>query len=398
MADDEERLVPLTDPPPHETDEFTVDKNDDNGESGSNPFLEEANRQQRDGEEDCSGCYSRKVGSFSIQSGDIISPPSSPPQSQPRSVPRGKLYTKLFPIVHKMVKCVFFSERVPISPLIILLVLSITTFLIGFGVWWKYPPTYNISIESVQVPDHSSSIHWDAYQAALLNQIYNDTNPSSADTSDDASNKKEHSNSGNEFKSESKSGGCCDTFYNHQARMHGSWILELVYRVRSGRKNKNLLEDNRIEHLHSIERHIYNLDSYKKVCHFQYGEGVCDPINSLLTYIYPQSKEDGSYGYDPDWRTELDPRHIDKNKLERVLWYTGGQIGDNLETQLLRAQVWGSFSGSDFDVLTVSPSSLSSFLPRFVWVSPSPATAPTVTGQKNSIRRSPTSSPHSSPI
>lgn len=340
MAEDEERLVPLTDLSP---DEDEVNEEDDNGGSGN--FPGESNRRNRD-QEDCCACYSRNVNSLSIQSGDIV---TSPPQPQPRTLPRGKLYTKLFPVVHKIVKYVFFSERVPISPLIILLLLTITTFLVGIGVWWRYPPTYNISIESVQVPDHSSSLHWDAYQAAVLNQIYNDTEePSSVNVT------KKHFDSDNEFRSEVKR-DCCSSPICIQ-RMHGSWILELVYRVRSGRKNKNLLEDDRIKHLHSIERYIYNLDSYKKVCHYFPNTQVCDPINSLLTYIYEQRMEDGSYVNDAippaDWKSKLDPSKLSEEKLEKMLWYTGGQINGNFETELLRAQV-GISQWSTLDVFTI---------------------------------------------
>ena len=296
------------------------------------------------------GCYKRPL---SIQSGDIVLPSTTP------SLPHGRVYNKLFPIVHKAVRCVFLTERIPLCPLFILCGLFVLTIILGCVVWFKFPLTFNISVESVQVPDHVSSKHWDAYQAVLGQQIYNDgssSSSSSASMTKDFSNTllfpgsygneggNEDGNDGaGETKSSEKGSSCCtivsDTDY-HQRTMHGSWIVELVYR---GRDGKNLLENNRIAKLHEIEEHIYNLTSYKGVCHYYYKERVCDPINSILTYFYPRSYDDGTVGkFNENWKTDLDPSQLSSGDVEQILWYTGGQIGDDFTTPLLRAQVRGN--------------------------------------------------------
>ena len=281
------------------------------------------------------GCYSRNSNSFSIQSGDIVLPPTS---SRPHSIPHGKIYTKLFPVIHKAVRCIFLTEKIPVLPVIILAFLCGVTIALGVLVWQVYPLGFNINIESVQVPDHSSSKNWDAYQAALAKQIYNDTKS----TSNSDNGGKDSSNTmfgGDEFKSASTStsSDCCGG-YRHQRRVKTGWVLEIVYR---GRKNKNLLVEDRIEYMHKIEDHIYNLPSYKNVCHFFRTYGVCAPVNSLLTYVY-DLRDNGSYlfpgtGINPDWKSKL--VELSVSGKEGLLWYTGSQVAENLTTPLLRAQV-----------------------------------------------------------
>ena len=281
-------------------------------------------------------CHSNNHRPLSVQSGDIVRPstPSLPPS-------HSLAYRKLFPYVHKVVSKVFVFERYSAVPCGILaflvLVTAVMAYLVLGGI---YPLTYNISIESVQVPDHESSIHWDAYQAALQQQIYNETNPNTLHGGSSATSKNYGGGGGggggNEQKAVSSPSSCCANGYSHQRTMHGTWVLELVYRGRGG---KNLLETRHIEYLHSIEEHIYNLPKYKTVCHFAFYNQVCDPINSLLTYLYPRSKEDGSLERDtlPDnWENSIDYSKLSVQEAEQLLWYTGGNIGN---TSLLRAQV-----------------------------------------------------------
>ena len=320
------------------------------GEVTENGSFEDITAQLREASGDVaakSGCCDEGVHSpLSVQSGDIVLPPARP---QPAS--HSRVYNKLFPIVHKVVKYVFFSENIPIVSLMILIVLSVVTGILGYLVWGVFPLTFNISIQSVQVPNHESSKHWDAYQAVLEQQIYDESHSSSLPKSMSGYDSVTKSFSDPLFGGDGGRGGgggggeakgindgrCCRS--GSQTTMHGTWVLELVYR---GRNGKNLLENDRIKYLHKIEEHIYNLPDYESVCHFAYNDGVCDPINSILTYLYPRNTEDGSFKYDdllPNWKSQFDPSQLTSSELEQLLWYTGGKIGDNLTTPLLRAQV-----------------------------------------------------------
>ena len=235
-------------------------------------------------------------------------------------------------------------EKYALIPLLILIFLFALAITLGCLVLFKvYPLTYNISISSVQVPNHESSIHWDAYEAAVANQFYNETNPYTMTEGSSATTKGylsdtggEGGGGGNEEKAASSpSSSCCYTGSN-QRRMHATWLVELVYRGRGGR---NLLETQHIEYIHTIEEHIYNHPKYQSVCHYQYKNPVCDPINSLLTYLYPRSKVNGSLEVDtlpPNWRESIDTSQLTVEQAEQLLWYTGGNIGN---TSLLRGQV-----------------------------------------------------------
>ena len=283
-------------------------------------------------------CHSNNHRPLSVQSGDIVRPPSSSlPPSHSRS------YRKLYPYVLKAVSYAFWPEKYAVVPLLVLVVLSSVAIMLGCLVLFNvFPLTYNISISSVQVPDHESSIHWDAYQAAVEKQFFNETNPNTFSGDSSVSSKNLLSDDGgggggggNEEKAASSSSSCCNSG-SSQRRMHGTWVLELVYRGRGGR---NLLETRHIEYLHSIEEHIYNLPKYSTVCHFAFRNPVCDPVNSLLTYLYPRSTDDGSLLRDTlpdDWRESVDTSQLTVEQAEQLLWYTGGNIGN---TSLLRAQV-----------------------------------------------------------
>ena len=341
MADEEDRACLVTrELTPVDFERAAQEDDGDGIERGQGASGTSHSEEGRD--EGCveGGCYRRNnPAPLSVQSGDIVLPATP---SQPHVVSHGKVYTKLFPIVHKAVKVVFYSEKVPIIPIVILALLLMVMAGMILLIVFVFPPSFNINIQSVQVPNHASTKHWDAYQAALAGQYYNDSIPT-----DNSASGKDYSGSlfdgGNELKgeSDSKSVDCCSSYYRHQRVMQGAWILELVYRVREGQPNNNVLENDRIEYLHEFEEYIYDLPQYKTVCHFKDHNEVCDPINSILTYLY-QRNDDGSAKDEelsPNWKADFDPSQLKVSQLEHLLWYTGGQIGENYSTPLLRAQV-----------------------------------------------------------
>lgn len=277
---------------------------------------------------------------LSIQSGDIIR------QNRPASeVPKNGFYAFLFPYVHKLVKIVFYHQQVPVIPLILMLASVLLAVTLGVIVLLAFPPSVSLTLESFKIPDHISSIHWDAYQAAV-NGFFADT---SGDSSQHASKRSLEKKESRDFagtlgimpRGFEEKLNCPPIPGVTQHQMFSSWYIDIVFKVPGGISDKNLLTPERIRFMHEIEEHIYTLPDYQYVCH-QKVNGVCDPINSLLTYLYPRHPN-GSYiyassgGLVPDVRGTLQNLFQSGNSI--TLWYTGGRVGPHLSATLLRAQI-----------------------------------------------------------
>ena len=275
---------------------------------------------------------------LSIQSGDITRPAPSPSTDTRKS----GFYAFLFPIVHKCVKVLFFQKKVgrveiPITswiPLFLSTVIPTILFIVAF---LKFPPTVNLNIvKSFQIPDHISSIHWDAYTAAIDGRL--------ASENGDVIQRRRRDLPSIGLDLQRRSSGYCPSYPYTQRTMHTAWYMDLVFRVPDTNADRNILTEERIRYIHSIEEHIYNDPTYLTVCHKSQSSGVCDPITSLLTYLYPREK-DGSYKYGsdglvPNIQTTLFGL---KQNLSVALWFTGGQAsvinGSFVTATLLRSQI-----------------------------------------------------------
>ena len=254
---------------------------------------------------------------FSIQSGDIQR--DSTPEGETEDVAdintlsfKGKFIHMVHQTIYKVVR-IFFSNFVP--PLVTLFVLLIIP-LIGLTLLavFVYPPQLDLSLRSFQIPNHESSLNYDAFQMAL--------NPYH-ETSDDG-------NSG----SRRKRAAC-----TRQQKLSTSWTLDLYY---VSKDKGNILTPKRISQIHNIEQNIVkhkhgNL-GYEDFCHMKY-EGKCDPLNSLLTFFYP-STEDGKYVYDGNGDTmwEINATLALAFQIESSYWY-GDFTNNNTESKYLRSQL-----------------------------------------------------------
>lgn len=286
--------------------------------------------------------FRRLVGSsrnapLSIQSGDITRPAPSD------EVSKSGFYTFLFSIVHRCVKVLFFEVkvgcvRIPIVSWIPLVFSIAVAIALGLVAVFKFPPTLNINIvESFRIPDHVSAIHWDAYQAALGGHL-----AGNGSTGGDAIHRNRRESEGFDLQRRSSEG--CPTDPHTQHYVHGSWLLDLVFVVPEDRADRNVLTQERINYIHSVEEHIYNSSAYKNFCHKSRNSDVCDPITSLLTYLYPR-QSDGSYKYGPDGLVPDVQAALFrlKSDLSLALWFTGGQVslvnGSFVTATLLRSQI-----------------------------------------------------------
>ena len=285
----------------------------------------------------CARVCRRTARPLSVQSGDIIWPAAQ--RQSEEEVPKSGFYDLVFPILHKIVRVLFFKENLPITAYFAF-AFFITTLAVLFAiVVVPLRPSVNLSIRSFQIPDQKSSIHWDGYQAAIAGDF---SSPESNPNNVKKNIKKSYAHSNlfdfyrrsSQLKSTSPD---CPTYPDAQSKSNRYWFMDIVYKVPKG---ETLLTVERIKYMHAIEEHIYNNENYPKFCPKIIYKTVCDPVSSLLTYLYPRYS-DGSYMY-PD-NDGLIPETEIWQKLiiddPRALWYTGGYIGANYSVELLRAQV-----------------------------------------------------------
>lgn len=259
---------------------------------------------------------------------------------------KGGLYAFMFPIVHTVVKFVFYHQKFSLVPIVMMgghVALTVMFVLLALFI---YPPSLNLTIEAFSIPNHPSQIHWDAYTAAKNGKIWNDS-VSKVDSSPSYEPPLPLGKSNKILKRNIIEGCTRDPNVRYQTRLHVVWELDLVFRVPDSNPDpdKNILTEQRIRRIHEIEEHIYNLPDYKDFCHKGLRTDFCDPINSLLTWLYPRHKENGSFVYNPDHLTHnlTDSLLQLKNNHTNALWFTGGQVtiinSTSFIAKLLRSQV-----------------------------------------------------------
>ena len=314
-----------------ETTPFTVDTDDEFLPDISDALLRDDSEEPAAQESSCCSRPCRRAARpLSVQSGDIIRPSQ---RGESVEVPKSSFYNFIFPILHKIVRVFLFRERMPLAVYFVL-----AFFICTFAVWVAVTivplrPSVNLSIQSFQIPGDKASIHWDGYQAARAGHVSHKN--SSTKVGKDLE-KSPYQPSSSRLKSTSED---CPINSNTQSKIHSSWLLDIVFKAPEG---ETLLTAERIDHMHTIEEHIYNDPHYTDFCHKT--NGVCEPVSSLLTYLYPRYKNNGSYIYPangglvPDfWGTLV---NLSTSSIrEQALWYTGGRIGANYTVGLLRAQV-----------------------------------------------------------
>ena len=261
---------------------------------------------------------------------------------------KGGLYAFMFPIVHFVVRYVYYHQRFSLLPIVKVVAHFLLTVMFVFLAVYQYPPALNLTIEAFSIPNHPSQIHWDAYTAAKGGKIWNDSVKAGNDDPFEPPPPLEKGSKNNNILKRNIIEGCDRSRYGHyQTRLHIIWELDLVFRVPESNPDpdKNVLTEERIRRIHEIEEHIYNLPDYKDFCHKGVNVDFCDPINSLLTWLYPRHKENGSFIYNPDHLTHnlTDSLLQLKNNHTNALWFTGGQVtiinSTSFIAKLLRSQV-----------------------------------------------------------
>ena len=323
---------------------------------------------------------SGKKGKLSIQSGDIMRTPTPVSPSDPAAtIPPGPplspstgttipssgsngitrflsststgLHATVFKITSKVVFFEFFSVKLsrycllPIaSPLLLLLnLIVIGAFAAVSAVY--YPPSINLSIKSFGIPNHPAQMNWDAFSAAREDHFFN-ASKTRFPTPDEV--RRRRSVPPIPTPGYTDTGIFPNCAGHSQYALHTSWEMDLIFRVPEPNPNKNILSRKHIARIHKIEDMIYNSTEYKHYCH-KTSNGICDPLNSLLTWLYPRDKNTGQYIYHTsdgdDYGFTGDLEGTLKNlsaNLSVALWFTAGDIyvnGSTVEAKILRSQI-----------------------------------------------------------
>lgn len=258
---------------------------------------------------------------------------------------KGGVYAFMFPKVHFLVKYAFYHQKFSLVPIVKVGAHFLLTLMFVLLAVFQYPPALNLTIEAFSIPNHPSQIHWDAFTAAKGGKIWNDS--VKAETSEPLPIQLGKNNIDNILKRNIIEGCQRNPGAHYQTRLHIVWELDLVFRVPESNSDpdKNILTEERIRRIHEIEEYIYNVPDYKDFCHKGVNVDFCDPINSLLTWLYPRHKENGSFVYNPDHLTHnlTDSLLQLKNNHTNALWFTGGQVtivnSTSFIAKLLRSQV-----------------------------------------------------------
>ena len=269
-------------------------------------------------------CSRRTNGLFSIQSGDIeLTPPGEDNEEDGREETqtvlsrfRENLRRIFHSAVHKAVN-IFFANFIPSMVTLVVFLVLIPVGLSCMA-YFVYPPQLDLSLRSFQIPNHESSLNYDAYQMALHPYV----------PEDDKQSRRKRATT------------CSDSQYI----LSSLWIMDLFYVSKDG---KNILTEDRLAQIHKIEKYIiqehkFGNQGYKDFCHISHN-GICDPLNSLLTFFYPSYDETGSkliYDGNGDVIEPVKETLALAFQSESSYWYVDSKFSiDKMESKLLRSQL-----------------------------------------------------------
>ena len=283
------------------------------------------------------------AASLSVQSGDITLPDSQQ-QTQAREEDEaiGPLYSFLFPRVLLVTKLLVMPRRLALLPLLPFLAIVAVIVALVVLPFFKYPPEINQSIRSFASPDHPSSVHWEAFEAAVLyvkNSNSKRRKGLSGRGEDWPADQASFKDVAGEEDGEQKVGifdlKDCPKSKSTQSIRHPNWVVELVYIVPKGSPVQNVFTPERIETIYGIEQGIYNMSLNQEFCQFSYSLQKCLPLNSLLTYFYVD-KQDPNSGIEMATFNETLKDIVEKD--QKLLFYTGGML-ESHSSKILRSQV-----------------------------------------------------------
>ena len=270
-------------------------------------------------------CFKR--GGFSVQSGDIQRIEAEDDTDDVQDVNtlnfKERLFHRLHQLIYKVVKKFFSNFILPVITLLVILVL-IPVGLLVMAIL-VYPPQLDLSLRSFQIPNHESSLNYDAFQMALHPHVTTNEETSG-------------NTRGKRYLDCDDFQNPCPTCTRAQSYMK-SWALNIFYVSRNG---SNIVTRDRIKQIHNIEQNILKHKNgdygYDYFCHKSQPYEKCDPLNSLLTFFYPTCSDsgcvyDGNGPYIQDVKSALALAF----QFESSYWY--GDFNNQSESRFLRSQL-----------------------------------------------------------
>ena len=269
-------------------------------------------------------CFKR--GGFSVQSGDIQRIEAEDDTDEVQDITtlsfKERLMHQLHQIVYKVVKKFFSNFIPPVLTLLVFLVLIPVGLLIMAIL--VYPPQLDLSLRSFQIPNHESSLNYDAFQMALHPHVTTNEESSGSNT--------------RQKRYLDCSRYQCPPCTPPQTFMK-SWALNIFYVSRNG---SNIVTKDHIEQIHGIEQNIINHKhgdyGYEYFCHKSAPFEKCDPLNSFLTFFYPSCSDSGCvYDGNGPYIQDVKSTIAIAFQSESSYWY--GDFNNKLESRFLRSQL-----------------------------------------------------------
>lgn len=226
--------------------------------------------------------------------------------------------------------------KYPVVPLFLIVLVLAHSIIHIFLAVFVYPPQIDLRLQAFQIPNHESSLHYDAFKTVASQSAASKNSLAASSFAGLLGRRK---------RSTGPSGGTSQPGnpYGCSGRTHSSTIgvyqyMELVFVAPKG-TDPNVFTRERLQDIHAVEMRIMKDQEFRKYCIMR--SGVCDPLNSVLTYFYP-TVEGSKLVYDGRGDVLLDINttlaEVIQNKM--AYWYIDGSFNSkNLKSSFIRSQL-----------------------------------------------------------
>ena len=235
--------------------------------------------------------------------------------------------------------------RCPCPPLFLILLVLAHSILHVILAVLVYPPQIDLRLQSFQIPNHESSLHYDAFRTIAAQSAQTKNSDAAYKMVDMLFRTKRDSPTPGKAPREAYSAPCNGR--STPGTVARGQYIDLIFVPPKG-SDPNMFTKERLEDVHAIEMHIMRDPEYKKYCiRTSSSSGECAPLNTILTYFYPSldSSEgvlinDGRGDQLRDINTTL--AEVIQNNM--AYWYLDTSFSqNNLKSSLIRSQLRISF-------------------------------------------------------
>ena len=208
-----------------------------------------------------------------------------------------------------------------------------------------YPPQIDLRLQSFQIPNHESSLHYDAFRTVAAQSAKPKNSDAAYNMVHMLFRTKRDSPAPREALTEAYSASCNGRSLARTVA-RGQY-MDLIFVPPKG-SDPNMFTKERLEDIHAIEMHIMSDPEYRKYCvRSTSTSSECAPLNTILTYFYPSL--DGSVGVlindgRGDQLRDINTTLAEVIQNKMAYWYLDTSFGqNNLKSSLIRSQIRISF-------------------------------------------------------